>query len=78
MAIKIKQDEEKPIATEIIAESIVKISSAIRQMRSGRLNNRALVILIQAAALGRISQADVSLVLNVMEDLEKTYLRPIK
>lgn len=72
--LKIKQ-LEPPIATEIIAGAIVAIADSIRKLRNGRLNERALLVLIKSAAGDTISQRDIKIVLNSIEDLERAFLR---
>lgn len=48
--ITVKQDENKPVLVEVMAEAIVAISEGIKKLRSGPLNDRALILLIQNAA----------------------------
>jgi len=80
----LKQDAEKPVPVEIIADSIVSISDGLRKLRAGRLNDRALILLIQHASpmagAGRlrkpISAKEVRAVLEGIESLEREYLKP--
>jgi hypothetical protein len=81
--ISVKQNEEKPVPVEVIAESIVAISSGIKKLLKGPLNERALILLIQdaAPAVGRfkskpVSQADIKAVITGIESLEETFLKP--
>lgn len=82
--VKVVQNPEKEIPAEVLAESIVAISQGIRRLRAGRLNDRALVLLIQYASppVGRsqrIGQTEVRAVLEGIESLERTYIRkPVK
>lgn len=48
--VNIKQVEGEEIPTEVIAEHIKTIAEGIQKLRRGRLNDRALLILIQNAA----------------------------
>lgn len=73
--VKVVQDPEKPIATEIIAESIQTIAEGMRTLTSGRLNNRALLTLIKDACPARISFQDIRMVLVAIESLDKMFLR---
>ena len=41
-AVEVKQNAEKPVAVEVMAESIVAISDGVRRLRAGALNDRAL------------------------------------
>lgn len=43
--ITVKQDENKPVLVEVMAEAIVAISEGIKKLRSGPLNDRALILL---------------------------------
>lgn len=69
-----KPDEE--IATEILATEIVAISQGIKRLRSGRLNDRALILLIQDAVSGTITRTTVKAVLDGLESLEKQFIKP--
>lgn len=67
------KSEHAPLATEIIAESVLKISQGIKKIQAGRLNSKALDILVaHASGLG---QREVRLVLDALESLEEKYLR---
>lgn len=81
-AMKVTQDDAKPVPIEVMAESIVAISQGIRKLRAGPLNDRALVLLIQHAAPSHngaaISQKEIKAVLAGIENLEREYLRPRK
>ena len=82
MVVKIKQADPE-VATEVLADSIVAISQGIKKLRMGRLNDRALLLLIQDAAptIGKtspkkhITQKEVKAVLDGIENLEKTFIR---
>lgn len=71
----IKQNPDKEISTEILAQSIVDISDGMEKLLNGRLNRTALVILIQNAITGNISRAQISDVLDAVADLKKKYVR---
>lgn len=71
--IKVIQGE-KEIPTEILAESIQAIADGMKKMRNGRLNDRAIIMLIQHSTSG-ISQRQIKDVLNSIENLASTYLR---
>jgi hypothetical protein len=85
--IIVKQDIESPLPTEILAESIKSISDGIKKLRSGRLNETALLLLIKHAAptvkTGKytrehVTPKQVRAVLEGMEQLEREYLKPRK
>lgn len=78
--INIKQDENKPLPVEVMAESIKQISNAIVKMRSSRLNDKALCLLISHACAGtyhnpKPSPTVVKTVLEGINSLERTFLR---
>lgn len=82
MKIKVVQPEKgEVVSTEIIATSIVAIAAAVRRMRSGRLNDTALVLLVHHACpssgrmRGRPGIAEVRAVLAGLDALERTYLK---
>lgn len=76
------QSSQNDVPTEILADSIVAIAEGIRKLRAGRLNERALLLLIQHAAPAPssfrtkpVSQKDVRAVLDGIENLEAAYLK---
>lgn len=77
----VKQTEVE-IPVEVIANDIRAISEGVRRLRSGSLNDHALLLLIQHAAptfRGKyIGIKDIRTVLNAMESLEETYLKKKK
>jgi hypothetical protein len=77
--VKATREPDAAIAGEVIAESILQISEALRQLRKGRLNERALILLIQHAApsvgSGLLTQREVKAVLHGIEHLETEYLK---
>lgn len=80
----VKQDQEKPIPVEVLAESIKAISDGVRRLRAGPLNEDALLLLIQDATPAvtygykriKLSSRHIKAVLNGMESLERAYLKP--
>jgi hypothetical protein len=79
--IAVKQNPEKEVPTEVMAESIVSLAAGIRKLRTGRLNDRALFLLIQDAAptVGRnntkLSMRDIKAVFDGIDSLEGAFLR---
>lgn len=76
------QDPENIIPVNVLAEEIVAISQGIKKLRAGRLNDEALLLLIQNAAPRQghrntkpIPRKVVLDVLKGIEDLEATYLK---
>lgn len=72
--VKIVQDQERPVAAEIIAQSIVDIQKAMDALNKTRLTRHAIIILIQEKS--KISRRDIELVLNNLDKLEKLWLKP--
>lgn len=80
--VAVKQNPEKEVPTEVLAESIVAISEGIRKLRGGRLTDRALLLLIQDAApsVGHrppkpVSQREIKAVLEGIEGLERLFIK---
>ncbi len=84
--IKITQTQDQPVTTEVIAEAIVAISSGVKKLLAGPLNEAAIVLLITHATpapkrgyiRNPISAKVVRAVLHGMESLEREYLKPKK
>lgn len=81
--IIVKQNPEAEVPTEVLAADIQAISQGIRKLRSGRLNERALLLLIQEAApttggkynRSRVGIPAIRAVLDGIEGLEAAFLR---
>lgn len=58
---------------EDIAKAVAEISDAVKRMRAGKLNDKAIVILISHAS--NMSQGAVRAVLDGMEGLQKHYFK---
>lgn len=79
--IKVTQPEE-PIEVEIIADAIVSIAAGIKRLKSSRLKDSALYLLIQHAAPSvgkyknrKLNIADIKAVFAGIESLQRTYLK---
>lgn len=74
-------DDKNPVPTEILAESIVAISEGIKKLRSGRMNDRALFLLIQNASpqltspYRKVNISEIKATFDGIEALEKTFLK---
>ena len=82
--VTIKQVPEAEVPIEILADSIVAIAAGIRKLRTGRLNDRALFLLIQNAAPTmkakfrspqKLSVKDIQAVFDGIDSLEREYIR---
>jgi len=71
----IREDVNNP-PIEVIADAIIDISQSIKKLREGRLNEKALLLLIQNATVGQYSRNDIKNVLNGIESLAKEYVKP--
>lgn len=79
--IKVQQRMEAEVAVEIMAEAIIAISQGIKRLRAGKLNDKALYLLIQhaaptqGAASQRIPISTIRDVIEGLDSLEQTYIR---
>lgn len=71
--IKQKPDVDE-VPVEILAQSIEAIAAAMKKISATRLTRRALILLIAEDA--KVNRGDVSRVLDSLEQLERTYLKP--
>ena len=76
MAQKQETEEEKKAreTVEIIAQNIETLASGVRKILDGRLNKRAIVLLL-ASASGGMNREVVARVLEAIADLDKTFLK---
>lgn len=65
------------VPTEVIATALVAISDGITKLRSGALNEKAIVLLIQHAipGEGRPNGKQIKAVLDAIEGLKHAYLK---
>jgi hypothetical protein len=63
------------VTAEILASAIVAIASAANALRSGRLTDRALLILIQDACPTTIGLDKIRMVLDAIGNLKKKYVK---
>lgn len=64
---------DKPVATEVIAQAIVEISQGVKVLRAGKLNDKALLILLHKSS--GVAQYEIKKVLASLQTLEKDYLK---
>ncbi len=72
MTIKVKKSDP-PESTEILADSIVRISESLDQLSRSGLNHKAIVILIQAST--KLSRRDIEAVLDAQKRLAGWYCK---
>lgn len=74
MAVKKTEEEKKAEETvAVIAESIDSLAKNVRAAMGGRLNKKALVILLAHST--HLPRVDVEKVLEAISGLDKTYLK---
>lgn len=78
MAVKVTQDPENEIATEVIAANIETIANAMKKIRAGRMNDAAIIQLIYAACYPKVPRDQVTAVWRSINSLESTWLKPKK
>lgn len=72
--VVVKQDEEKPVSREVLADAIVKLADAAAALQKGSgLNRRAIVVLLHDAS--GVGKLEIRAVLDAMEDLKKNFCR---
>jgi hypothetical protein len=84
--VKQPEDQTKEVPTEVLATSIIAISEGMRKLRSGRLTDRALFLLLQDAAPsvgGRygktpVSMKEIKAVMAGLENLETAFIKKKK
>lgn len=81
--ITVSTDEENPIPVEIVADSILSISDAIKKFNDSRLSRRAILVLIQdnckPAGNGfnkkPVNMKTVEAVWDSIQSLRKAYIK---
>lgn len=80
--VAVKQVEGATVTVEVLATSIQAIADGMKRLLAGKLNEKALILLIQHAApqVGRfppkpISQKEIKAVLHGIASLQREYLK---
>lgn len=71
--ITVKQNDP-PIPAEIMADAIINIARAMREINNSRLKRETIVALI--ADNSKVAKTTIRLVLNNLDDLEDLFLKP--
>ena len=74
--IKVKETDEEKKARETVEEiatEIAKLSRQVTALLSGRLNRKAVVILLTASS--GLNQSNINMVLDAIMGLEEKYLK---
>lgn len=64
---------ETQTTADAMADSITALAAGMKELRGGRLTDKAVVLLLHHAS--GVSQRDIRLVLDSLASLETTYLR---
>ena len=82
LTVKVTQEPGNEVTTEVIATHIIAIAEGIERLRAGRLTDRALFLLIQAAAPNYrkpLSLKEIKSVFDGIDNLKSAFLKkPVK
>jgi uncharacterized protein involved in propanediol utilization len=70
--VQIVQDPEAPLPTEVMAQSIIDLSEAARQLLNGRLKRAAIVVLLKDQT--DLPKAHINDILDALESLKSDWL----
>ena len=68
-----QKESKEEITVEVLAQSIKDISDGVKKLRSGRLNDKAIILLIQKSS--GVGAGTVKRVIDGMQSLEKEFLK---
>ena len=77
----VKQDEQKPVERNVLAQAIVDISRSIKKLTSSGLDKSAIITLVAARVKSphkfgkKPGKGDIEAVFNALASLEKDYIR---
>ena len=69
----VQAENQEPVATEIIAQSIKKVSDGIKAMDRSGLSEKAIILLLRDAS--GCGKREVENILWALRNLEKLYLK---
>jgi hypothetical protein len=58
-----------------IADACIEVAAAVKKLRTGKLNDRGLIVLLKAACGKSVPEKHIRTVLQEIENLGKTYTR---
>lgn len=74
--IKIKKNEERPEAVEVLAQSIIQVAEGFEKLQKTPLTQRAIIVLLQdGIGQGKISKQQIKLVLDNLPRLKAWYIK---
>jgi len=71
MKVTVKQNDDAPVAAEVLATAIIDISDAMRKVNTSGLKRKAIVALIHDQS--KISKRAIEIVLNNLESLRQDW-----
>ena len=71
--VRVVHNEGEEIQTEILADAIVELSKHMQAIFSGRLNKRAILVLLRASS--GLPMCDIEKVLNSLATLQVQYTK---
>ncbi len=71
--VRVKKSEENPETTEILAEAVTRISTALTELKASGLNEAAIIILVQART--KLPRRDIKDVFDALRRLKGWYCR---
>lgn len=74
----LKQVEGAVVGAELIAEAVIDIAEGMKRLRSGRLTDRAIEVLVKEASPGGVTMTQVRNVLTGLERLQREFVKPEK
>jgi hypothetical protein len=74
--VNVVQTEGAEVAADVLATALVAISEGVTKLRAGRLNDRALTVLLHD--ITGVPRRDIKVVLNGLETLKSAYVRQPK
>lgn len=76
MTKSVKDDQQVLPPIEEIAQAISDLSEAARKMMNGRLNEKAIIILLQQMS-GGVRRDDIRVILHNLQLMDREYLKPL-
>lgn len=71
--MRVKQDPEKPVEKEVLAEAVVRIGEAYEALRRSGVNHRGVIVLLHDYT--KVSKRTIEDVLEGLADLRKVYCK---
>lgn len=73
--VSIKTDDKDAQPMELIAKSIIDISTAFEKIKNSKLQKRAIILLLYDACNGKIGKRDIELIIDTAPKLAKIYTK---